>query len=291
MPPEIRPRNLGRVNIHRDVSMLWPMADLSRERRRGRLYGIHDSSYRPFEFARRIARIGRGSICFLALLDAGKSENADEKFTGFEDNLLPIYRAIVSLPLSLSLSLSRKRCPLRFANTYSSRCDVIHRERERERERGGTFSSVKLPCVSRDSNEEFARLDGALFIIVLNRHRRRAKKSSERREKSSRKIQSGNSSSLPLGSVEPSPIRDDCPFIPNENCLIQTVTRHSTPDRIHFGARKSRTSIDHAKERARTKIKLPLSFQHGRTGRERRWPPPALFSLFDSLSTTLSSTD
>jgi hypothetical protein len=180
--------------------MLWPMADLSRERRRGRLYGIHDSSYRPFEFARRIARIGRGSICFLALLDAGKSENADEKFTGFEDNLLPIYRAIVSLPLSLSLSLSlsRKRCPLRFANTYSSRCDVIHREREREREGGDIFE--------RKTALRFTRFERRIRSFGRRPFYHRSKSSPQTGEKiqrAAREIQPKNS----VGKFELAPAR------------------------------------------------------------------------------------
>jgi len=110
---------------------------------------------------------------------------------------------------------SESRC----AATPSSAIRDSRGEKEKD------FGANKTERVSRDSNE-FARLDG-LFIIVLNCHRRRAKKSSGER----RKIPGREIRACSLGSGLRRPIRDDCPFIPDENCLIQTVTRqHARPN-------------------------------------------------------------
>lgn len=101
--------------------------------------------------------------------------------------------------------------------------------------RGKYFSRRIKPNVFPEIQTRSLRSTGpALFIGALNCRRREGKKD-RRNGRKSRKIRPENPRSTPRSYVTPFPlpyppffpIRDDCPFIFNEGCLIQTLAQHA----------------------------------------------------------------
>lgn len=84
------------------------------------------------------------------------------------------------------------------------------------------FPPNKTECIPRNSNEI-----SALFIGALNCRRRGEKKDRRTAGNPGKFAREIRGPPLVHTSLLSAPIRDDCPFIFNEDCLIQTVARHA----------------------------------------------------------------